>query len=213
MIKQKTSLIRHGNLAKYGYNENTAYHFITRSGEEWYNFWDSSSDHIISTWVNEETGDRYISIRDYPADTVKDYVWNIIGIGSGTGIVRGVFRALNDWNASSTDVYLVEEKSVEEVTKTSAALELKDTVATWYKALRAIALVGLLSVLVYIGIRILISSTGQEKAKYKKMIGDWLAAICILFVLQYIMIFITEITQKITDVLSVNIIGSRGKTF
>lgn len=197
-----------GDKAKYGYNENTAFQFSTRSGEEWYNFWDSSSDHMIATWVNEETGDRYVSIRDFPSDTVKDYVWNAtMGF---LAPVRVLFRGFN-YLATSTDVYLVEEKPVDEVTKTSAALELKGTVATWYKALRAIALVGLLSVLVYIGIRILISSTGQEKAKYKKMIGDWLAAICILFVLQYIMLFITEITQKITDVLSVNIIGSRGE--
>ena len=96
-------------------------------------------------------------------------------------------------------------------TKVSTAYELQKTISTWYKALRAIALVGLLSVLVYVGIRILISSTGQEKAKYKKMIGDWLAAICILFVLQYIMIFILEITQAITNMLKSNVVGPSGE--
>ncbi len=93
----------------------------------------------------------------------------------------------------------------------SSARTLKNTVATWYKALRAIALVGLLSVLVYIGIRILISSTGQEKAKYKKMIGDWMAAVCILFLLQYIMIFTLKITENITNALSVNIVSEDGR--
>ena len=98
----------------------------------------------------------------------------------------------------------------EEEIKSSAAV-LQPIVATWYKALRAIALVGLLSVLVYIGIRILISSTGQEKAKYKKMIGDWLVAICILFVLQYIMIFTLEICSEITNTLSVKVVGEEGQ--
>ena len=93
----------------------------------------------------------------------------------------------------------------------STASKLQSTIATWYKALRAIALVGLLSVLVYVGIRILLSSTGQEKAKYKKMIIDWLAALCLLFVLQYIMVFTLEITEKITEVLSVNIVGEQGQ--
>lgn len=88
---------------------------------------------------------------------------------------------------------------------------MQNTVATWYKALRAFALVGLLSVLVYIGIRILISSTGQEKAKYKKMIMDWVAAICILFVLQYIMIFTLKITESITNIFSVQVIGEDGR--
>ena len=95
--------------------------------------------------------------------------------------------------------------------KVSSAAILQPIVATWYKVLRAIALVGLLSVLVYIGIRILISSTGQEKAKYKKMIGDWFAAICLLFVLQYIMIFILEISDAITKILSVNVIQPDGE--
>ena len=76
-----------------------------------------------------------------------------------------------------------------------ASKTLQPTVATWYKALRAIALVGLLSVLVYVGIRILISSTGQEKAKYKKMIIDWLSALCLLFVLHYIMLFTLEMSS------------------
>ena len=93
----------------------------------------------------------------------------------------------------------------------SSAEVLQPIVATWYKTLRAIALVGLLSILVYIGIRILISSTGKEKAKYKKMITDWFVAICLLFVLQYIMIFTLEICGKITDMLSVNIIGEDGQ--
>jgi len=88
---------------------------------------------------------------------------------------------------------------------------LQPTIATWYKTLRLVALVGLLSVLVYIGIRILISSAGEERAKYKKMIWDWLVAICILFVLQYIMIFILEISNKITEMLAVNIVGPNGE--
>ena len=107
---------------------------------------------------------------------------------------------------------VVYERNIEpkSVTKESLAFELKDTVATWYKTLRAIALVGLLSVLVYIGIRILISSTSQEKAKYKKMVFDWLVAISLLFILHYIMLFITEITQKITDILAVKLIDTEG---
>lgn len=77
---------------------------------------------------------------------------------------------------------------------------LQKTISKWYKALRLIALVGLLSVLVYVGIRIIISSTGQEKAKYKKMIVDWIAAVCILFVLQFIMSFTITIVDELIDI-------------
>lgn len=83
--------------------------------------------------------------------------------------------------------------------KYSASI-LQGTISKWYKALRLIAMVGLMSVLIYVGIRIIISSTGQEKAKYKKMITDWLVAICLLFVLQYIMSFTITITSEIINI-------------
>lgn len=86
--------------------------------------------------------------------------------------------------------------------KTSTAAQLQSSISTWYKTLRMIAIVGLLSVLVYVGIRILISSTGQDKAKYKKMLTDWVAAMCILFLLQYVMVFTMEMTQSITGIFS-----------
>ncbi|MBQ3145569.1 MAG: hypothetical protein IJB90_03240 [Clostridia bacterium] len=97
-------------------------------------------------------------------------------------------------------------------TKLSTSYELKNAISKWYVTLRTIALVGLLSVLVYVGIRIIISSTGQEKAKYKKMIGDWLAAICILFVLHYIMAFTMTIVENILDIFKIdNIVSATGE--
>lgn len=87
----------------------------------------------------------------------------------------------------------------EEVEIESTASILQENVATWYKALRNIAVVALLSILVYTGIRILISSTSSEKAKYKQMIIDWVVAICLLFCMQYIMSFSNIIVDEITN--------------
>ena len=50
-----------------------------------------------------------------------------------------------------------------------------------------ISLVFLLCILVYIGIRIMFTSTAADTAKYKKMLIDWVVALCLLFVLHYIM--------------------------
>ena len=81
----------------------------------------------------------------------------------------------------------------------STAAQLRNTIGTWYKALRRIALVGLLSVLVYIGIRILIGSPSPEKqSKYKQMLTDWLVAMCLLFTLHYLMAFIVTMVQEIS---------------
>lgn len=94
----------------------------------------------------------------------------------------------------------------------STAKQLQSTIAKWYKALRDIAVVALLSILVYIGIRILISSTANDKAKYKQMIMDWVVAICLLFTMQYIMTFSNIIVNKITEVVSSMSASSKNTT-
>lgn len=82
---------------------------------------------------------------------------------------------------------------------------LQSNVATWYKALRTIALVGLLSVILYIGIKIILSSSSsEEKAKYKTMIKDWLIAVLLVFVLHYIMAFMLGMTEKLNEILASN---------
>ncbi len=86
----------------------------------------------------------------------------------------------------------------------SLASEIAPTVATWYRALRNLAIVGLLSVLVYIGIRILIG-TVSEKAKYKERLFDWFVALCMVFFMHFIMAGIMMVAEKIMD-----LVGSAG---
>jgi len=81
----------------------------------------------------------------------------------------------------------------------STAGQLREVVSGWYYTLRSVAMIGLLSVLVYIGIRIVISSTANEKAKYKSMILDWIVAMALLFFMHYIMAFSVKIAETITE--------------
>lgn len=85
----------------------------------------------------------------------------------------------------------------EEIVASSAG-QLQKTIASWYIALRNLSVVGLLSILVYIGIRIILSSNSNDKAKYKQMLTDWLIALCLLFFMHYIMSFIITMTESIT---------------
>ena len=84
----------------------------------------------------------------------------------------------------------------------NSAAELRSVVAKWYYAIRNLALVVLMIVLLYIGIRIMISTTASEKSKYKQMIADWVIAICLIFVMQYIMIFANNVTEGISLLVS-----------
>ena len=84
-------------------------------------------------------------------------------------------------------------------TITTPVQAMQDIISSWYVALRNLAIVGLLSVLVYVGIRIIISSTASDKAKYKQMFTDWLIALCLLFFMHYIMSFAITMVESLTD--------------
>lgn len=83
----------------------------------------------------------------------------------------------------------------------SALNKLRSIIASWYVTFRTIAIVGLLSVLIYMGIRIIISSTSGEKAKYKERLMDWIIAFCLLFFMHYIMAAAVTVVDKVNDVL------------
>lgn len=113
---------------------------------------------------------------------------------------------INPYNRDDRSAYValaegikVEEDSKEEV---SSARTLQPTISKWYKTFRNIAIVALLSILVYVGIRITLSSISSDKAKYKQMLMDWAVALCLVFLMHYIMAFAVTINEKIIKAVS-----------
>ena len=80
-------------------------------------------------------------------------------------------------------------------------LKVQSTISAWYKALRLFAIVGLLSVLIYTGIKILISSIAKDKAKYREWLINWFVAAALLFSMHYIMSFIITVIGQITNLM------------
>ena len=80
--------------------------------------------------------------------------------------------------------------------------KIRTAVAGWYYFMRLIAIAILLVILVYVGIRMAISTVADDKAKYKKMLVDWLASLALVFVLQYIMVFMIEISNAVVSAMS-----------
>ena len=85
------------------------------------------------------------------------------------------------------------------ITQESTASILQSTISSWYLTLRNFAIVVLLVVLLYIGIRIVTSSASQDRAKYKEKLFSWVVALCLLFFMHYIMSFATTIVEAITE--------------
>ena len=70
------------------------------------------------------------------------------------------------------------------------ATNFRQSVATWYQITFLIAQIASIVVLIYIGIRMAISSTMEAKAEYKKMFKNWIVGFALLFLLHYGMIII-----------------------
>lgn len=100
----------------------------------------------------------------------------------------------------------------------SISSQLQSTIASWYVGLRNFSLLILMVVLVYVGIRMMLTSLAAEKAKYKQMFLDWLIAMCLIFFLHYIMSFTLTMVETLTEALATNVtevnvqvVGSEGE--
>ena len=79
---------------------------------------------------------------------------------------------------------------------------IRDQVSIWYVAIRNLSAAILAVMVLYVGIRMAISSVAEEKAKYKRMLADWVVSLVLLFVLHYIMILIININDGIVAILA-----------
>lgn len=85
----------------------------------------------------------------------------------------------------------------------SLAYQFRTGIAGWYYFMRMIAVSLLLIVVIYVGIRMLLSTIATERAMYKKMLMDWVASVLLVFLLNYIMIFTVTVSNAIVDGISI----------
>ena len=156
----------------------------------------STNEETLETTWETNNGKYYCVVKAINASTTTDLQGQTSTETWSTNLY--LLELTGPKNLSDAEENLT--TGTETVVHSSTAGQLQSSISTWYKTLRMIAIVGLLSVLVYVGIRILISSTGQDKAKYKKMLADWVAAMCILFLLQYVMVFTMQMTKKVIEI-------------
>ena len=93
-------------------------------------------------------------------------------------------------------------------TKSSTNNKFKESVAIWYNALKQLALILSLVVLIYIGIRMALSTIASDKAMYKKMLISWFEGILLIWLMPYIL----TIAMTLSDVIVTFIKNSVGQT-
>lgn len=84
----------------------------------------------------------------------------------------------------------------------NVVLILKEAIATWYYIIRVISMAIMLIVLIFIGIKMAISSVASDRAFYKRMLMDWVAGMVLVFGIHYVMIFILELNETLISMIS-----------
>lgn len=156
---------------------------------------------LSAVWFNDQVlpDDLYLPMYTYSAEEI--FKGNILLFDVDFFNKAPEIKEHKDGEGKIDYYYYINEDGKEVKTSNqNSAVMLKNTISSWYNALRNICLVLMLSVLVYIGIRMLLSSVASDKAKYLTMLKDWFIGLCLLFLMHYIMAFSVTIVEKITDV-------------
>lgn len=77
---------------------------------------------------------------------------------------------------------------------------MSQVVTYWYNIFRNIAVVVYLIVLIYVAIKILLSSTGEGRAKYTSLVKEWIVGVGILFLFPYVMKYTVELNDALVQI-------------
>lgn len=92
-------------------------------------------------------------------------------------------------------------KNIQPNGKNDVIVDIRNNIAGWYYAIRNLAIIISLLVLIYIGIRMAISTVAEDKAKYKSMLTDWIVGFITIFLLHYIIIATIYINEALVGAL------------
>lgn len=89
-----------------------------------------------------------------------------------------------------------------ELGEDSVIYSLKQLVAQWYYIIRLVSIIIMLVVLLYVGLRLVLTSISEKKAVYKKVLIDWVVGFVIIFVIHYFMMVIIYLNESILNILA-----------
>lgn len=93
-----------------------------------------------------------------------------------------------------------EGEEIEVISEDSIVYSLRANIAKWYIVIRQICIIVLLLLLIYLGIRLAISTTAGDKAKYKGMLWAWFASFVVVFCIHYYMMIVIDINEILVDI-------------
>lgn len=83
----------------------------------------------------------------------------------------------------------------------NVAAVMSPVITYWYNIFKTFAIFVYFIVLLYVGIKILLSDTGSSKAKYSSLLVSWVMGLVMLFFYPYVMKYTVMLNQAFLDVL------------
>ena len=117
----------------------------------------------------------------------------------GITLAQVVFGNIDKLSINFWETKMIEESSG--VIQNAPAPTLKPIVSYWYDRLTSIVIVVYIVMLLYIGIRILLASTGKSAKKYKEMLTSWLTGIIIIAFFPYVMKYTVVINDLFVEII------------
>lgn len=144
----------------------------------------------------------------------------LLTVGSATRLIAsevaevGATKDQSQWFLSLEDIFFHNVigkmpildinffKNIDHNSKNGVIWDIRNNIGGWYYAIRNLAIIISLLVLIYIGIRMAISTVAEDKAKYKSMLTDWIVGFITIFLLHYIIIATIYVNEALVGALN-----------
>lgn len=86
------------------------------------------------------------------------------------------------------------------IDKENVVYQLRKNLATWYVLVRNLSIAVMLFILLYLGIRLAITSSSEKKANYKKLLVSWCIGLCVVFFIHLFMYMVFQINDILVGI-------------
>lgn len=89
----------------------------------------------------------------------------------------------------------------QQLPKDSIVEKLRQMVATWYVSFRNLAVIALVIIIIYLGIRIALSTIPEKTGQYKTALFSWVVSIILIFIIHYFMLAVISVNESVVRLL------------
>lgn len=139
--------------------------------------------------------------------------WDGVSVSGGQTNTPTPSSAQSSTTSSSPSA----SSSTSSSTSTSGALGtnqvmsvMKPIVNEWYNVFMAVAILAYLVALLIVGVKIVMASTGESKAKYKEVFQAWVTGVVILFLFPYVMKYTVKLNNMLLEMIYADLEDSGG---